>query len=347
MAKRPPKKPVRSSRSNAESVDQKSGGPYLLPGVHDWEPSRKLKIRQTDNPATLTSLGHIGIATEVGGGDRGFPPTILIQPFDRKNIIGIDPVSIRVFRWYDDEGLLPVWNSGVNVSAGYVWAKIQRPGIYVPIGLPRDKVLQSMIQVLAVQRKYLDVESAEQVRSLTDSSFELFLKAPEADLELLRALLANFEVQSSFRPVPPYDLAMGNGGHIQGFQLPGGASLQQLKKRLTGLKIPQAGLPEEALFFRPELGGEGVPFLLGPPDPMPIPGFNPFVRGGFPGLGIGPMGWEPGDDICPPLPIGWPRPFWPFPIDWPRFPKPRWPLPLPFPFCKLFSRNWPTYHHDR
>ena len=222
MAKRRTQKRVVKAGPNAPRLEPRPAGPYLLPATLKSEPPRKLEISVIDNPAKDATLGDIGLATQIAGGNRALPPTILIQPFDQRGIVGVDPISIRVFRWDEKLGVLrPVWNSGVNLSSGYVWAKIQRPGTYVPIGLPRDKVLQSVIQVMALQRQYADPESAEERRALTDASFELFFKAPEADLELLRGLLANLEVQTNVRTVPYYDLVMGNGGHIMGFMLPG------------------------------------------------------------------------------------------------------------------------------
>ena len=64
---------------------------------------------------------------------------------------------MRFFRWDESAGTLqPVWNSGVNTAFNFVWAKIQHPGTYVPIGLPRDRLLQESLRALAYERKLID-----------------------------------------------------------------------------------------------------------------------------------------------------------------------------------------------
>src|SRR5216683_748470 len=94
---------------------------------------------------------HGGLATRVVGPSE-FPQTILLQPFDRNGLVGIAPTSVRVFcRDSTTRSLRPVWNSGINLGHGYVWAKIRRPGVYVPIGLPRDRLLYEALRSMAHQ----------------------------------------------------------------------------------------------------------------------------------------------------------------------------------------------------
>src|SRR5688572_9203369 len=110
--------------------------PHLLRAAMGWSPAAKLRIKKIDNPDAKKTLGDTDLALNIKG--RGeFPMTVLIQPFDLKGLVGIDPYSLRVFRKDEkSDSLQLVWNSGVNISMGFVWAKIRHPGIYVVLGLP-------------------------------------------------------------------------------------------------------------------------------------------------------------------------------------------------------------------
>ena len=322
--------------------------PVLVKASDSFDPAKKLKLERVESPAARASLGDTGLAVRVTGPGR-FDTALLIHPYDARALTGIEPSSVRFFRC-DAKGrsFQPLWNSGVNTAQSFVWSKIQSPGVYVAIGLPRDRLLEAVLQVMADQRRYADTDDPKVMRAITESALALLMEAPEQDLELLRQHAANVEFQTTVKPIPPQELRMGRGGHLLGFALPQDASLKELKVRLAKMEIPPEGLPEEQLFFRPELGGEGAPWAFGGGLPSPLPpGGTPLPPGGspLPGEGGLPRGWEPGDDLCPPLPSHWPHPFRPFPIDWPRpFP---WPIPWPpRPFCRWFSRNWWMYHHD-
>lgn len=325
----------------------------LIKADDAFEPAKGLKLEPVESPATRLSIGDTGMAVRVDGPGQ-FATTLLVQPYDAAALAGLDLTSVRVFR-YDDKrrSFRPMWNSGVNTGLGFIWCKLHEPGTYVPIGLPRDRVLHAVLQVMAHQRRYADTDAADVMQKITEAAFSLLIEAREEDLDLLRQILATLEFQSSVRPIPYQDLILGRGGHIMGMALPGGLSLQDFKGRLGKMNFSPEGLPEEQLFYRPELGGVGVPFDWGPeaPPQLMMGGLGLGGLGGlpFPGgrpLPGGPRGWEPGDDICPPLPPRWPRPFWPFPIEWPRPFRPLWPPWPPFPFCFLFSNNWWMYHHD-
>jgi len=272
------------------------------------------RVRSTRNPLDRETLGDLGIAARVSGSNQ-LALTILLLPFERDALRGVDPLSVRMFR-VDARGrtATPVWNSGINRGLGYVWAKITRPGTYVPIGLPRDRLLQECVRLLAQERRYAEHESREQRDELTQAAFAPLTETTEDELRELRRLLAQLEVQTSRRPLDPHEVRHGRGGYILPFALPHGLKQNELRDALPQLETPPGGLPEEALFFPPEL-----PDRVEPPWPGPRPW--PLPEGGFP------------------LPI-------PFPPPW-LWPRPFPPLPLPRPpLCWFTSPNWWTYHHD-
>lgn len=310
----------RDPDQKANNGGERHPAPILLPAAPDWDPAKDLRLQPERNPLPDGTLGEIGIYAQVTGRDE-FPETVLKLPYDPDGIMGIDPASIRVFRWDARlRNLRPVWNSGINPRFSYIWAKVRRPGVYVALGLPRDRLAQEVLRVMAQTRRYSDVETDKAMHAITEGAIELLLKTPEDDLEELRRILALTELQTSLTGFADPQVQLGIGGHPKPFPLPGNVSLKAFKERLTKLRTPPGGLPEEALFFRPELDDVGRPPFPHPPRPG---------------------SWNPDGDICPPLPRPWPPEFRPFPIPWPRPP-----LPLPRPFCWLFSRNWWMYHHD-
>jgi outer membrane protein assembly factor BamB len=266
------------------------------------------RVRKAKHPLERATLGDIGLSVRVAGA-TSFPPTILLLPFERDSLRGIDHLSVRVFR-VDARGrtATPLWNSGINLALGYVWAKITRPGTYVAIGLPRDPLLQDCLRVLAQQRRYAEHESREQRDALTEAVLAPFLETPERELHQLRQLLAQVEVQTSPRPLERHEVRHGKGGYILPFPLPHGLEQPELREELTRLETPPHGLPEEALFFPPEIVDEPERPKIGPDFPSPLP---------FPT----PPSWL------------WPRPFPPLPI-----PRP--------PLCWFFSKDWWMYHRD-
>lgn len=225
--------------------------PHLLPTMHAYDPSAEVKVRSAKNPFPMATLGDFGPAVRLAGPGR-FAETILVLPIRRTEMTGIDAGSARVFRADQDAGTLrPVWNSGLNVGLGFAWARIDRGGTYVPLGLPRDRLLQELLRELAWARHAADRHSTEDEDSLTRAQLALLLDSPADELEELRAMLTRLEVQTG-AAIVPQDLRTGPGGHLLPFALPGDATLEQLRERVGKLGTPAGGLPEEALFEPPE-----------------------------------------------------------------------------------------------
>lgn len=225
--------------------------PYLVPAAMKWNPRKKIRLKSSQNPNPNGTLGDLGLAVNLEGPSE-FPLTILIQPFQSHNMRGIDPKGIRVFRWDEKARLLqPIWNSGINLQLNFIWSKIERPGIYVPIGLPRDRLLQEVLKTMAQERKFLDRNSAN-YENLTKDSLRLFLESPIGELEHLRQFITRAEVQTSAEPVSPKEVIVGRGGHFLTFPLPKDRTIKEFRKFLLRLECPRTGLPEECLFYPPE-----------------------------------------------------------------------------------------------
>ncbi len=289
--------------------------PYVVSMSKQWDPATALKLKRIDNPLSQGTLGDIGLATSVVG-PKEFPPTILIQPFEPSGLVGIVRTSMRIFRWDSTARTSrPVWNSGINAGLGFLWAKIRRPGVYVPIGLPRDRLLYEVLRSMAHQRRYADPDSPEQMKTITESALALFKETAEDDLEVSRRLLTVIEVQTSrVGPAVRHEIRRGRGGYIQSFPLPRDASLAEFKERLAKLETPPGGLPEEALFYPPEaLQAPGLQGALSLHNPVPTHAIDQRALDELP---IRNKMVQPQDQ------------------------------PFPAPLSGLSSSDWWMYHHD-
>jgi outer membrane protein assembly factor BamB len=318
--------PSGGERVLASRGKRRSGGrlaPVVLPTVTDHDPAENIRLRRATNPLPRGTLGDLGISVRVAG-PRESLPTVLRLPFDQADLEGIDPVTVRVFSWDGRRRTLaPVWASGINVEFGFVWATIRRPGVYVPIGLPRDQVLREVLRQMAVERRLTEPIDDKELAELTSRWLEPLLERPDDEITALRRFVALAEVQTSVAGFADPQLQLGLGGHVDPFPLPHGRSFEEFKDFLGSLETPAGGLPEEALFFAPELA-----YQDGPPFPVP-------------------------DRPAPDGDLPWPRPWPPQPIPWPGRPRPvlewpvwPWPKPPILSICWLFSRNWWMYHHD-
>jgi hypothetical protein len=233
--------------------------PHLVALGENWDPAENCKLNVTSNTFRNSTLGDFGVATRIIG-EPSFPQTLLIQPFDLNKLAGIDALSVRVFRADTRTGTLtPVWNSDINRRMNFVWSKLIRPGLYVPIGLPRDRVLQEALRQLACNRRMTDTDSVEIAQEMTQQTFEFFLKIPEDALQELRELFAKIEVRTNLRGILPGEINRGTGGHDEEFPLPENATLEAFRERISNLRVLPGGLPEEVLFFPPDVLQHGQP----------------------------------------------------------------------------------------
>lgn len=246
----------------------------------EGEEEAAVAARRDTNPFARRTLGDLGIATAVGVGtethglsarkDLG-GETLVVQPLDPRMLVGIDPTTVRMFRVEEETGALkPVWNSGVNLQHGFAWAKVRRPGTYVPIGLPRDRLLRETLRAVAEERAHTDDAEPERVHGLTARHLAALHETDDDELYELRQLLTTLELQTGVGPFTENDLRLGPGGHILPFPLPREATPAEFRERLKGLETGPGGLPEEALFNPPEVARHrDFPWPVPPDAPPP------------------------------------------------------------------------------
>jgi outer membrane protein assembly factor BamB len=229
----------------------------------------ELKVGRATNPLSNGTLGDTGLAVEVGGREE-FALTILRIPFDLQALAGLDAASIRVFRWDEkQERLTPVWNSGINIDHGFIWAKITRPGIHVPLGLPDDPLLKEALRGIARERRVADTATQDRAHEITQNGLAFLREIPADALDDLREFITRLEFRTASARPRPGKIKLREGGHLAASPLPHNASIEDFQKRLTGIRTPVSGLPEEELFYPPDTVRNGLPPWAVSPGAMP------------------------------------------------------------------------------
>jgi outer membrane protein assembly factor BamB len=224
--------------------------PFVIPLVAVPVGQRRPAVRTQPNRFARRTLGHLDLVVQVDGVIEGVEPTaLLVLPVDRGALQGLDRTSVRLFR-VDDGGdeLHAVWNSGINLAHGFVWAKIGRPGTYMPIGLPRDRLLHQLLLAVAHQRRLHGIDDPEPASEITKRFLRSLAELDDDAVDGLRQILTRHEIATA-QALDITEYRFGPGGHPLPFDLPRGESLEQLVERVEALDVPAGGLPEEELLF--------------------------------------------------------------------------------------------------
>src|SRR5438128_71628 len=98
---------------------------YLLQTTSEFDPAGQLKVEPVDDsPLARATLGPCGSAVKLAG-PATFPETLLIQSLEQGQLTGIDPGSVRAFRYEEKaQALRPIWNSSLNLPERFLWAKV-------------------------------------------------------------------------------------------------------------------------------------------------------------------------------------------------------------------------------
>jgi outer membrane protein assembly factor BamB len=297
---------------NARDVIQDRIAAQLIPlRARDGE-AQPVELELVANPIADRTLGGFDIAVSV----ESLPsqPALLRIPIPEPLSVGIAAESVRMFRVRDGGPAEPIWTSGYTAGIRFAWATIEQPGTYVPIGLPRDRLVEDLLRQVAVDRRLGKGGEGRRERKDGLGALAPLLDGKPEDVAELRRFLTQLEIQTGTMLPRPDVMERGTGGHLWAYPLPGGGGLDGFRERLKGLRIPDAGLPEEALFFPPEPALATPPWSLSP-DHLDWDGLEPDTI-------------RPIESIIDRL----------RPID----------LLHPFPwFPWLWSKNWWMHQHDR
>jgi outer membrane protein assembly factor BamB len=204
-------------------------------------------------------LGALQSAISVAGPDR-FPLVGVSRSVEQSDLVGLRPDSLRAFRVdADADAFELIARSGFDLAAMSFWLYVDRPGVYVIVGAPRDRLLAELIRGLARRRARRD---GAEPNELTREAVELFVTGKREELAFARKALTLLELQTSRERFLPHDLRRTKEGQPEAFPLPGGAGLDALRRQLQGLETPERGLPEEMLV------SPGDTWSYGPPWPV-------------------------------------------------------------------------------
>jgi outer membrane protein assembly factor BamB len=228
-----------SSAHDAEAMN-----PVLLPGSPGVELSQDLTVRRSDAAIPPLTMGDVGPIVEITGPGR-FPRAILRIPLDQESLRGIDEATIRMFRRDVDFQSEMVADSGYAKGLDYAWAMVEQPGLYVAIGLPRDRVARGLIGELAGVRGAMSPQAHAVLRRRVVTQLATM---PLDRLNELRGALAADDAATGADPKTAFAARRGRAGRIEPPDLPGGMTLPDYLAQLGALveAIPQ-GLPEERL----------------------------------------------------------------------------------------------------
>jgi PQQ-like domain len=235
----------------------KAPPPLVVPLVFKKKPP-KISVEADDNRYEKRTLGAVGVGARVGAlPESDESGAVLVMPYVPEALRGLDHSTIRVFRVDPRlQAFTPIWNSGINTAFNFIWAKIRRPGAYLAIGLPRDRVLQQALRELAYLRRTQDHDDPKAARALTLRVLQPFLQAEtDAALGEVRQLVARMETATTGLPLG--EIELGIGGHPDKFPLPHGEDAKGFRARLERLDVLPGGLPEEVLFMPPEITPRG------------------------------------------------------------------------------------------
>ena len=125
-----------SSEAEAfEAAMRKAGGKLAV--VRDDGGAARVRSRRAN-----ASSGGLVAEVEVSM-EEGFSPATLVVPIDAKRTRDFHPATLEIMRWDEaSETFRPLGAGGLDLSGGYAWARITRPGSYAVVGLPLPHVLR-------------------------------------------------------------------------------------------------------------------------------------------------------------------------------------------------------------
>lgn len=191
-----------------DAVDLKSGAAFLS------DDGRSAKVEPTENPDPKASFGFVGGAFAVAG-DRAVKGTLVVRLDDKlRDRVGVD--TVRLFRWDGAaKRFEKVARSGVGGHGSYVWGRVTRSGIYVPIGLPSHPLLLQTVRLWCVTGDLMSVAARADRDRIRDRICQVILCAPDfaqalEDPAFVRDI-ERFGAQQGYPPPPPGWAEPGGG----------------------------------------------------------------------------------------------------------------------------------------
>lgn len=203
----------------------------------------KARARKGKNPRPKSSFGFAAAPVDVRG-PGAIRGSVLKVALDRESLEELDPATVRLFRFEDsaDEWHL-IARSGSSLEGEYAWGQLHRPGLYAPIGLPRNQWVLATLLVIDSYMPWLN--AARELGRLPDAIDRI------CRLILCDGLfdeLAGDPKRAGAVGLPPIDPR----------------SLENVCERCLGLDLPVGGLPELEILADPSAIVDLPPIILVP-----------------------------------------------------------------------------------
>lgn len=146
------------------------------------------QVAPAKHPAEHASFGFAGPAVELRL-DGEYVPGTLFLPLDDEAANGVEVTAVALFRWDDArrsfEQVVP---SGARVLPDrerddiwhvHVWGRVTLPGVYVPVGVPKDLAVRRTLAAFLAGRDLFDQMDRDALRGFQDRICGLILCAPD------------------------------------------------------------------------------------------------------------------------------------------------------------------------
>jgi photosystem II stability/assembly factor-like uncharacterized protein len=167
--------------------------------------SIKIKGARGQNPRPRSSFGFASDAIEVRG-PISLDAVVLKIALDAERLRNVEPATLRVFCFDATSGewqLVP--RSGACAEAGYAWAQLQRPGLYIAIGLPAGaNALVAVLTIRSLMPRLRAAADEAERRRVLELSGELMSPARAGRTEAAAMDMAGLDVGA--RGLPEFDI---------------------------------------------------------------------------------------------------------------------------------------------
>jgi photosystem II stability/assembly factor-like uncharacterized protein len=172
---------------------------------------RSIKTNGTrgQNPRPRSSFGFASDAIEVRG-PVSLDGVVVKIALDAERLRNVEPATLRVFCFDATSGewqLVP--RSGARAEAGYAWAHLQRPGLYIAVGLPAGaNALVTVLTIRALMPRLRAATDEAARRRVLELIGELLSPGPAGRTEAADAVaaldMAGLDVGA--RGLPEFDI---------------------------------------------------------------------------------------------------------------------------------------------
>jgi photosystem II stability/assembly factor-like uncharacterized protein len=146
------------------------------------------EVAPAEHPAEHASFGLAGPAVELRLRDE-FVPGTLFLPLDDEATKDVDVTSVALFRWDGERRrfdhvvpsgarVLPDLERG-DVWHVHVWGRVTLPGLYVPVGVPKDPAVRRTLAAFLAGRDLFERLDRDALRGFRDRICQLILCAPD------------------------------------------------------------------------------------------------------------------------------------------------------------------------